>query len=127
MGLGDIMQQRLYYAHSMKAYGSAKELKDLVNIKNQFPKAEIVNPANENSSDMQHYLNLVKSCDIFVMTEYSKYVGRGVYEEYVHALNERKEVWLLRVNRFVPKVHFSLSVYNRHDWKVEYAKVRMVT
>ena len=117
---------RLYFAHSMKSYRTPQELKNLVLIKNRFSDVEIVDPSKVGSSDMQVYFRLVRSCDIFVMTEHNRHVGRGVYEEYVFALNERKEIWLLRQGEFIPKERFALSVFDRHDWGVKFAKVHLI-
>jgi len=115
---------RIYYAHSMKEYGSQRELDDLNLIGEHFAPCEVFNPAGKfTPSGWRLWLRAagMRSFDVVIVREYRGFVGRGVCSELRSGLALGKRVLVLRDDVFL-EVR-GLVVYNQHDWEVKYAKV----
>jgi len=112
----------LYYAHSVRKYGTPQETKELKSIRRQFGNAEIINPRSVGSKVMKDYLDIVDTVDIVVFSEYYGYIGKGVYEEVMFALNRNIPLFLLRWGKFYK--NFDVVRYG-DNWAVYYAKVEL--
>ena len=119
----------IYYAHSMKIYDSSREDKEFKFIKDHFKDNNVVNPNGDIpwKGSMKPYFDAVEASDVVVFSEYQGYVGRGVYEEAIKALehgiplrcirkDENGELIVVNINDF--------STGNSGDWAIRYAKAQ---
>lgn len=121
---------KVYYAHSMRLYGSKREAEALKFLRT-WDWAEIVDPnkdmPEEEYSEMEQYLEMVATCRMVVCSEYKRHIGKGVYQEVELALQKRLPVMLLRK---VPKGWHLIAVrgvetVDETDWVVKYGKLRL--
>jgi len=98
---------RIYFAHPICVYGSPQEEVQLQRIRSRFPRAKILNPA-EHAADvldpgtvMNHYLGLLKGCDLVVFTLLYGRITSGVGKEVNFAIDRGIEVYELRGRRFL--------------------------
>lgn len=93
---------RVYYAHAICLYGTEREKKELVLIREKFKDAEIINPANYQNRSMDFYLRLVDKCHIVVFSRLLGKVTAGVGKEVNHALKKGKDVYMLNEVSLIP-------------------------
>ena len=86
---------RVYYAHAIILYGTEREKKEVMLIRERFKDAEIINPVNYPASSMDFYLRLVDKCHIVVFSCLLGKVTSGVGKEVNYALNKGKNVYML--------------------------------
>jgi hypothetical protein len=116
----------LYYAHSIRIYDTRKEKKELRLIKKEFPDYKIINPADikltgSSAEIMQAYLNIVKTVDALVFSEYLEHIGKGVFLEIDMAVDKDIETQLLRKKKF--NHNFRVRIIDPDDWAIRYAKI----
>ena len=120
------MTKKLYYAHSMRTYGRSKEQDELKQIREKFPKHEIVNPSDMDFTNLngQEIMNkcfkTIGTVDILVASEYSGRIGRGVTDEIQAAHEAGVETLLLRDGKFFPT--FVVVSVDHDDWAINYAR-----
>jgi len=88
---------RIYYAHPIEFYHTAREYKELEIIREHFPGAEIVNPSTirHPHEDIEFFTSLVDSCDIVVYSDLGGFITAGVATEVEYALDHDKPVYRL--------------------------------
>lgn len=86
---------RVYYAHAICLYGTEREKKELLLIREKFKDAEIINPVNYQGHLMDFYLRLVDKCHIVVFSRLLGKVTAGVGKEVNYALKKDKDVYML--------------------------------
>jgi hypothetical protein len=115
----------VYYAHSMKIYGSDREKKEIAYIKKKFK--SVVNPAVDLiwQGSMELYFKAVKESDIVICSEYEKHIGKGVFDEIFTALLLEKKVFCIRkLGRGYKLLEVSrVEVVDKDDWSVYFGKV----
>jgi len=120
------MKKKLYYSHSIRTYGTDKEQEELKQIRKKFPKHEIVNPVDMDSTNLngQEIMNkcfkTIGTVDILVASEYSGCIGRGVTDEIQAAHETGVETLLLRDGKFFPT--FVVVSVDHDDWAINYAR-----
>ena len=98
---------RVYFAHPICIYGSLEEDVQLQRIHGRFPKAEVVNPAEnpgglqDPEATMNHYYRLLESCNLVVFTRLYGKITSGVGKEVNRALGRGMSVYELRGRRFI--------------------------
>lgn len=124
-----IFKRKLYYAHSMRIYNTAREAEETSIIQKAFPKYNLFCPNKhrpkywETSSGdiiMESCLNIVRKSQIVVASEYLDYIGRGVYLEVITALEHKIPCYVIRSNEFFPILGVELIDLN---WTVMYGKL----
>ena len=93
---------RVYYAHAICLYGTEREKKELVLIREKFKDTEIISPANYQNRPMDFYLRLVDKCHIVVFSRLLGKVTAGVGKEVNHALKKGKDVYMLNEVSLIP-------------------------
>lgn len=118
------MLERIYYAHSMRIYGTEQERKELRFLRwRKFYR--VINPNGRLSRESwkQQALAFIESSDALVFSEYHGFIGKGVYTEIDFAFQLQKGVYLLRDRTLYPIEKENVSIYNKDDWKVQYAHI----
>lgn len=119
----------IYYSHSMKIYRSQCEKDEIALISQRFPKKIVINPSNINflglpgANIMDICFFIVKNSAITIFSEYMGFIGKGVYDEIIKALNNKKEVLLIRKEIFYSISKKNLRLFDQNDWKIRYAQV----
>ena len=116
----------IYYAHSMRKYGTAEEEKELQKIKELFPNHEVINPSNfppgKGRKVMKPYFELIDECDFVVFSEFKGFIGRGVYREINYAKKNNKKSILLRNGKALEIE--GLIINDENDWAINFAKIK---
>lgn len=118
--------KKVYYAHSMKIYGSAREVNEFAFLYDKYSNAEVINPAYLNYKGMKKYLEYVSKCDILVASELEGYIGKGVFCEIVRAMSDGIKVLVLRKKKgkeYALETVTGIQVLNQHDWKLKYGQI----
>lgn len=110
-----------YYAHSMQIYNTDQEKREY----DQLNKLgfNIVCPNRDLSlgNEMSRYLRIVAKCKDLVASEYSGFIGKGVYLEIRWALRHEIPVYVLRKGSvFIVK---NVKQFNTDDWKTTFGKI----
>jgi len=118
--------KQVYYAHSLKIYNTKREKKELRYLKKKFFK--IFNPKTELQWDlitkMQPYFEAVQGSCSIIVSEYKKYIGRGVFDEIKIALKNKIPAYCLKRKFFRFKLIKIKDVkYIGIDWKIYYGKL----
>ncbi len=117
----------IYYAHSIKIYGSQRELRELTFLRSRFPKANVICPNNDlgQLGSLKDYLNIVDGCLILVASEYNNHIGKGVYHEVARAISNQVQVFVIREKEsvFSLKEVTGIKIKNRSDIAVKYGKL----
>ncbi len=96
--------KRVYFAHSIKQYGSPLERDCLKVIKKEFPNYSIFNPSTIKYSDkdMREFFRVIRRSDIFVFTSLQSYYYPyhelfliGVASELVYAIKKKIPIYYL--------------------------------
>ena len=116
---------RVYYAHSKMIYDTAQEKRELRWLRKHYK--VVVDPNSDlgELGDIQPYLNVLRTCDLVVFSEYQKYVSKGTYTEVCHAQDNKIPVKIIRpsgTHLHLKDIRF-LSINNLNDWKSQYAIV----
>lgn len=110
--------KKVYYAHSMRTYGTIEEKGELEYIKTQYPEFEIINPAfippGTRPKVMEPYLKAIEGSGFVVISEYNGMIGKGVFTEIMHAWKCEVPVVLLRTNTI--RSFLGIFVVNTKDW-----------
>jgi hypothetical protein len=72
-------------------------------------------------NDMDLYLRLVAKCKSVVCSEYSGFIGKGVYLELAWALRHKIPCFLLRERKIYRIIN--ITEYNTDDWQTTYGKI----
>ena len=116
---------KIYYAHSLCKYSTRTEKAEIRQIR-RLLHCKVVNPREAvsntggGSKAMADCLELVRKMPGLVFSEYTGYIGRGVYAEVMLARELGKPVWLLRDRRLYDT--FELELLGG-DWAIRYAQV----
>jgi len=115
---------KIYYAHSKIIYGSKREVKERKFLEKKF----IVLCPNRDIGEkgfMEPYLQAIKGCSKVICSEYSGYIGRGVFEEVKSALEDNKPVLCLRLkkSKFNLIEVINVEIVDECDWKFQYGKL----
>lgn len=97
---------KVYFAHSMKDYGSRIEMTCIKLIRKKWPNAEVVNPKDYTpyfGSDMELYLEIVSGCDFLVFKRWNGYITAGVGKEIKHAWKLGKKVYEIKGSEIVER------------------------
>jgi len=117
---------KIYYAHSKIIYGTAREQEEILFLKQKYPAAVIINPANNISrKTMPQFLKLVGDCNLLVVSEFDGFVGKGAFSEITRALSDDKTVYAMRRQgkKYNLIIVSGVMIIKSHDWKKEYAKL----
>lgn len=114
---------KVYYAHHMKKYHTKREERELRYL--VCKGYNVVNPRDIEFSSMLGYLNLVSNCKLLICSEFKGNIGKGVFLEIVHAIENSIPVFVLR-SRFNKYFYLtavkSLKIIDRDNWRF-YGKV----
>lgn len=119
---------RLYYAHSKRDYGSNREYRDLLYLKNRFTKAKVVCPHNDlgELGSLKSYLDFVDTCSIVIVREYESFIGKGVFHEVARALSNQIQIWAIDEKirgKFILTEVAGLHHVSPGDMAVKYGKL----
>lgn len=125
----------IYFAHSLRDYGTPKAKRALSQIHRFFPESMVHNPENFASmfrpwgqrigytkTYLSFLLWLLRDDGGVVVLEHKGSIGRGVYEEVVHTIDVLGfPVWVLRRGRLERVTN--VQIKNRNDWAVHYGQL----
>jgi len=123
------MPEIIYFAHSMRDYGT-KQAKDArETIQRLIPTAWIYDPEDLNWQGLQLRLGsyeavydyVIARSDRVVALEHAEHIGRGVFDEIKRALNRPIPVGVLR--RGVIHSVNGIQIVDPDDWKVRYGRI----
>ena len=95
------MKNIIYYAHHIRKYNTEEERKEINIINNKFNNSLIINPngwiaqENDEKSIMNQCFKFVELSDIIIFTSMNGIIGKGVYYEIKHALDNNKKLYYL--------------------------------
>ena len=112
---------RVYYAHSKKIYNSEREKNEYLFIKNIYPKTLCPNKDIGELGSLKPYLDIVKTMDLIIFSEYMNFIGKGVYAEIQTAIINKIPIKLFRNNNLL-NIN-KLEINNKNDWAIKFAKV----
>jgi hypothetical protein len=128
------MFKDVYYAHSLRKYGTPAELYELRLLKTYFKHHRIFNPnckkiwkySYDSGMAMIKCLDVVKGRRVkaLAFSTYLNFIGRGVYEEIITARREGKPIYIIskdKVEPFTGELEFL-----DWDWKIHYARIKEV-
>lgn len=126
--------QRIYFAHSMREYATARAGVALQEIARLWPGARVLDPEALSWSWLERALGgceavyrwAVEHTAWLVVLEHQGHVGRGVYTEVSLALEADKPVWALRRqhDRTWERCRVEgVELIDRRDWKVRYGRL----
>lgn len=69
----------VYYSHSKRTYDTKEEEKALAFLETISDK--VINPKDYTFKTMEEYVELLKTSDVVVVTEFEGHIGKGVFEE----------------------------------------------
>lgn len=118
----------IYYAHSKLIYNTKRESRELSYLMKRYAN-NIVDP-NKMMGELgsiEPYLNMVRTCNIVVCSEYKEHVGYGVYREIAEAFKFNKDVFVLRKSFLGFKLIRvkRIIIFDPNDWKVYYGKIKI--
>lgn len=122
------IRKTVYYAHSMRTYGTPKESEELYMIKLQFrwPFWRVVNPAEltwDRRPNMSDFFKLVEASNAVVFSAYRGFIGRGVYEEVRVAQELGRPVYLVDDTWGGRPFNGELQIHDANDWAFRYATI----
>ena len=110
-----------YYAHSMQIYNTTQEKAERAQLEAMGINIVCPNRDVKLGNDMDRYLALVKKCKAVISSEYSSFIGKGVYLEIRHALRHDIPVYVLREGSlFIVK---NVKPFNNDDLKTTFGKI----
>lgn len=114
-----------YYAHSMQIYGTDREKLERGILERMG--FRILCPNNDLSlgDDMNKYLQIVARCKRVVCSEYSGFIGKGVYLELKWALRHNIPCYVLREDTIYRVIE--VKVFNDQDWKTTYGHITKIS
>lgn len=128
--------ERVYFAHSIRDYGSVLAAQARAAIDDRWPAAELADPekmdlvgivGQEGGWDQAYRRIIHEECGkggAVVVLEHMEHVGRGVFTAVTYALEATIPVWVYRAGRF-QRVREAI-ISNAHDWKVAYGRLLVV-
>jgi len=117
----------VYYAHSMRKYGTNEEAKERELLERHF--IQVIDPSQlppqrSGYEAMRACFQLIEtSATALAFSSYKGHIGKGVYREIEVARACGYPIYEIRhgkVNRWKGR----LEVVDRNDWSVKYAKAR---
>jgi hypothetical protein len=129
-------KKRLYFARSMRLYGTILERNCREFLEKAFPRWEIVKKyarrqkSKPGVDPMPPYLAIAASCDCLVLLEREGHLSRGVYRECGTAIERKIPIFVARINNkgdfrlyYVRKI----EIVNKNDYITRYAKITQVS
>jgi len=113
-----------YYAHSMQIYNTAREKAERGLLEHLGYKIVCPNKDVSLGDDMNAYLKLVAKCKNVVCSEYSGFIGKGVYLELKWALKHNIPCYVLR--DCIIYCVLEVEIFNDQDWKTTFGKISKV-
>jgi len=120
----------IYFAHSIRDYGTQKSRDAMVAIRERWPGAKVYNPEGMQKDFRQVtaeiYEKILRRClgdgeGLVAVLEHQDSIGRGVFTEVNLALRWGFPVFVLRDGEFVEVS--STCGENRRDWSVHYSSL----
>lgn len=109
---------KIYYAHSKKIYYSKREKKELAIIRRRYPSAKIINPAGLFRQEVDWRIFMaydLPEMDLVIFSDFNGYIGKGVFEEILTAIENGIPVLYLNEQGRVTAM-FSIGEPNPEDW-----------
>lgn len=113
-----------YYAHSMQIYGSDHEKLERGILEQLGFNILCPNRDLKLGNDMDAYLKIVAKCKNVVCSEYSEFIGKGVYMELKWAMRHDILCYVLRDHTLYHVV--KLKIFNDQDWQTTFGKIKEV-
>ena len=104
---------KIFYSHHLYKYGTKIEEMEIRMIKEQFPDAEIFNPATDIDQNMptenimQECVKQVNSSDVVVFSTLSGLIGKGCFTEISEAFRAGIPLFVISGNSVVKVDNFS--------------------
>lgn len=117
------MSMRAYFAHSKLDYGTRKEVRVRLRIRQRFGDVLCPNRDIGERGSIAPYLEAIDQCQTVAVLEHGGFVGRGVFVEVEHALSRKKPVWALRGPDWAPVK--GVRLFDPDDWKLRYGKLQI--
>jgi len=113
-----------YYAHSMQIYDTDREIFERGFLEHLG--YNILCPCRDLNlgNDMNKYLRIVAKCKNVVCSEYSGFIGKGVYLELKWALRHNIPCYVLREKTIYCVLE--VEIYNDQDWQTTFGKIKKV-
>ena len=115
----------VYYAHSMRIYGTYREDREMETIRKKFgvvfnPNTPEIDAARD---PMSACLDIIASDDTeaVVFSTHMDHVGRGVFDEVNCALAHGKPVYVLEEGEIEP-FEGNLEIVDPEDWRICFAR-----
>ena len=110
-----------YYAHSMQIYNTDQEIIERGLISSLGYNVLCPNRDLSLGDDMNKYLRIVQRCKNVICSEYSGFIGKGVFLELKWAIRYNIPCYVLREGKLYDLI--GVSVFNDQDWKTTFGKV----
>ena len=113
-----------YYAHSMQIYGTDREKAERGFLEQLG--YEILCPCRDLNlgNDMDAYLRIVAKCKNVVCSEYSSFIGKGVYLELKWAIRHNIPCYVLREHTLYHVLE--VEIFNDADWQTTFGKIKKI-
>ena len=113
-----------YYAHSMQIYDTDREKSERGLLEHLGFNILCPNRDLKLGNDMDAYLRIVAKCKNVVCSEYSEFIGKGVYLELKWAMRHDIPCYVLRDE--VLYIISEVDIYNDADWQTTYGQITEV-
>ena len=111
-----------YYAHSMQIYNTTQEKVERGFLEHLGFNILCPNRDLSLGNDMDAYLRIVAKCKNVVCSEYSSFIGKGVYLELKWAIRHKIPCYVLRDNTIYHVLE--VEVYNDQDWATTFGRIK---
>lgn len=119
---------RIYYAHHIWKYGTEIENYEIKIINESKIKGEVLNPSTnieQNSNEMQimkECYKMIDECNIIVLSSLSGIIGKGVFNEVIYAIKNKKKVYYIKNGKIKRIFIFKYRIIGKNNR--EYAIVK---
>lgn len=129
MALVRQMTEIIYFAHSMRDYGTQRAREAREAIERLFPLAWVYDPEEIHWNYLQTKLGsceavydyVVSRSSRVIVLEHQNHVGRGAFEEVSLALSKPIPVGVLREGKI--KEVKEVALVDPNDWKIRYGRI----
>jgi hypothetical protein len=109
---------KVYYAHSKKIYGTAAEAHVRGILEESFDTVICPNRDIGEKGAIGPYLDAIDQCDAVIATSFEGHIGRGVFDEVRHAIENDIDVYEFRMGELIAVINVEL--FDANDWAVNY-------
>lgn len=116
---------KAYFAHSKLIYNTNSEASAIKFLQKNYT---VLDP-NKDLGELvfiEYYLKAIDTCNLLIVNPYLGFIGKGAYEEIIHALSKNMPVLVLKyhtIDGYTLYPLIKVYTYDTDDWKFKYGKV----